>query len=108
MEVINVREALGLLIAKSIGVAEKISSSRYIIAAGGTESIDFGPVSTATFVLIYSRKGDVEVTFDGADTAKEINSGGFVLLHNTSVTSISIVEPDSSTTAIVGFVIGGS
>jgi len=76
------------------------------VAASGTETIDFGGVTTASFVFV---RGNRALTYNVNSTGTvTINAGGHLILFNTSVTTLVIVNSDGVNVLDLEVFLGGT
>jgi len=112
MPVISVKAAIEIIgfalpepIQQELGVDEVVYSGVIEISTGATHVVDFGVITTATFVFIRINN-DVTYTFNGGSEATNLGvsggaQGGWVMLHNTAMTALSIIDTSGGSNAEV-------
>jgi len=76
------------------------------VDASGTETVDFSGPTTVSFLFIrFSRGYTFNIDSTGAVT---MNAGGWVLLFNTSLTSLVVINTDSSNAGSLEVILGGT
>jgi len=101
MPIISVKaaiEVIGFVIPEPIllelGVDEFTYPGSVTVAADATYTVSFSEVTTASFVFIRCNSA---YTFNlNANGSVTMQSGGYVILFNTSVTSLVIIETASA------------
>jgi len=74
-----------------LGAPEIVYTGVVEVSASGTQAINFGVITTASFVFIRVNSAATYVLNGGSDNIT-INSGGVVILYNVSVTALSVTE----------------
>jgi hypothetical protein len=76
------------------------------VSASGTETVDFSGPATASFLFIRGNRAcTVNLNGLGAFT---MNAGGSITLFNVSITSLTVINSDSSNTLNLEILLGGT
>jgi hypothetical protein len=90
-----------------LAIDESVHYSRYELAADATdESIGFGPITTASVLVISS---DYAITYklNGSSDAVALNANGIHVLMDTAITSLSVSEGNSQA-CVLEIYLGGT
>ena len=112
MPVISVKAAIEIMdmalpepITQQLGVDEIVYSGLIEISTGATHTVNFGVITTATFVYI-KVNNDVTYTFNGGSETFNLGvgggiQGGFVIMFNTSITALAVIDTSGGSNAEV-------
>ena len=83
-------------IKQELGVDEVVYTGVVEIGASASHTVDFGVITTATFVFMRVNSGATYLFNGGSTPAMTINSGGWQMLFNTAVTGLVVTETSSA------------
>ncbi len=93
IEIMNV--ALPEPILEQLGVDEVVYSGTIVINNGATHTVNFGVITTATFVFLRTNN-DCTYTWNGGSETKSLAlasaEGGLAILFNTSITALAVTD----------------
>ena len=76
------------------------------VAPSGTETVDFSGPTTVSFIFV---RGNRAMTLNfNALGAYTVNAGGWVLLFNVSITSLTVINSDAVNTLNLEIFLGGT
>ncbi len=70
-------------------------------------SVAFGPIATATFVVIYA-SAQISFTVTNQEGTSQVLKGDHIILSNTDLTGISLTNPSGSAAVTVRVIFGGA
>jgi hypothetical protein len=78
-----------------------------VIAASGNHSVAFGPVSPASFVVIYAT-AQISATFTNLAGTSQVIKADHFILSNADITGISLTNPSGAAAVTVRIILGGA
>ena len=93
-------------IIEQLGIDEFNYPGLVEVAASGTETVDFSGPATVTFLFIrFNRSYTFNIDSTGAVT---MAAGGWVMLFNTSLTSLVVINTDAVNAGNLEIILGGT